>query len=157
MSDQEIQIGQSTQFSVNELVIVTKAGKIDITSIFEEINIFDSIFLPVMNGSVLIKDAIGLSGKLFFDGSESLLIDISKDSNSDIASFKNNNEWLVNHPVDSLMFKDVEAIWKELATVYSSNFKSLVYKNFPNESEILATLTQIQERLKAIEWTIVIK
>ena len=88
MSDQEIQIGQSTQFSVNELVVVTKAGKIDITSIFEEISIFDSIFLPVMNGSVLIKDAIGLSGKLFFDGSESLLIDISKDSNSDIASFK---------------------------------------------------------------------
>ena len=88
MSDQEIQIGHSTQFSVNELVVVTKAGKIDITSIFEEINIFDSIFLPVMNGSVLIKDAIGLSGKLFFDGSESLLVDISKDSNSDIASFK---------------------------------------------------------------------
>ena len=80
-----------------------------------------------------------------------------KVANDDIASFKNNNEWLVNHPVDSLMFKDVEAIWKELATVYSSNFKSLVYKNFPNESEILATLTQIQERLKAIEWTIVIK
>ena len=68
MSDQEIQIGQSTQFSVNELVVVTKAGKIDITSIFEEISIFDSIFLPVMNGCVLIKDAIGLSGKLFFDG-----------------------------------------------------------------------------------------
>jgi len=80
-----------------------------------------------------------------------------KVANDDIASFKNNNEWLVNHPVDSLMFKDVKAIWKVLATVYGSDFKPLVYKNFPDETEILATLTLIQERLKAIEWTIVIK
>ena len=82
------EVKKSTQFSVNELVIVTKNGNIDITNIFEELNIFDSLFLPVMNGKILIKDAQGLSGKLFFDGSESLLIDISKDSNSDIASFK---------------------------------------------------------------------
>ena len=80
-----------------------------------------------------------------------------KVANDDIASFKNNNEWLVNHPVDSLMFKDVEEIWKELATVYSSDFKPLVYKDFPNESDVLASLLVIQKRLKAIEWTIVIK
>lgn len=80
-----------------------------------------------------------------------------KVANDDIASFKNNNEWLVNHPADSLMFKDVEEIWKELTTVYSSDFKPLVYKDFPNESVVLASLLVIQKRLKAIEWTIVIK
>lgn len=80
-----------------------------------------------------------------------------KVANDDIASFKNNNEWLVNHPVDSLMFKDVEAIWKVLATVYGSDFKPLVYKDFPNESDVLDSLLVIQKRLKAIEWTIVIK
>ena len=85
---------------------------------------------------------------------DEMLLKVAKD---DIASFKNNNEWLSNHPGDSLMFKDVEAIWKELAAVYISDFKPLVYKNFPTESEILATLTLIQKRLKAIEWTIVIK
>ncbi len=59
------EVKKSTQFSVNELVIVTKNGNIDITNIFEELNIFDSLFLPVMNGKILIKDAQGLSGKLF--------------------------------------------------------------------------------------------
>ena len=82
------EVKKSTQFSINELVIVTKNGNIDISNIFEELNIFDSLFLPVMNGKILIKDAQGLSGKLFFDGSESILIDISKDPNSDIANFK---------------------------------------------------------------------
>lgn len=84
---------------------------------------------------------------------DEMLLKVAKD---DIASFKNNNEWLGNHPGDSLMFKDVEAIWKELAIVYSSDFKPLVYKNFPNETEILASLLIIQERLKTIDWSIVI-
>jgi hypothetical protein len=80
-----------------------------------------------------------------------------KVANDDIASFKNNNKWLRNHPVESLMFKDVESIWMELAAVYASDFKSLVYKDFPNETDVLASLLMIQERLKTINWTIVIK
>ena len=81
-------IKKSTQFHINELVLVTKGGNIDISAIYEELNIFDSLLSPVMTGNILIKDANGLSTKLIFDGSESLLIDISKDKNSDIAKFK---------------------------------------------------------------------
>jgi len=81
-------IKKSTQFHINELVLVTKGGNIDISSIYEELNIFDSLLSPVMTGNILIKDANGLSTKLIFDGSESLLIDIAKDKNSDIARFK---------------------------------------------------------------------
>ena len=84
----EIKAQKSTQFKINELVIVTKAGKIDISSLYEEINIFDSMLVSVMSGNILIRDSVGLSGKLLFDGSESILIDISKFSGSDIASFK---------------------------------------------------------------------
>jgi len=51
------EVKKSTQFSINELVIVTKNGNIDISNIFEELNIFDSMFLPVMNGKILIIDA----------------------------------------------------------------------------------------------------
>lgn len=80
-------INKSTQFKINELTIVTKAGNIDITSIFEELNIFDSLLMPVMSGTIMVKDSIGLSGRLLFDGSESILIDISKDPNSQIANF----------------------------------------------------------------------
>ena len=82
-----LEVKKSTQFKINELVIVTKAGNIDIASIYEELNIFDSLMMPVMSGTILIKDSIGLSGKLLFDGSETILIDIAKDKNSDVASF----------------------------------------------------------------------
>lgn len=82
-----LEVKKSTQFKINELVIVTKAGNIDIASIYEELNIFDSLMMPVMSGTILIKDSIGLSGKLLFDGSETILIDIAKDKNSDIANF----------------------------------------------------------------------
>lgn len=81
-------IKNSTQFHINELVLVTKGGNIDISAIYEELNIFDSLLSPVMTGNILVKDANGLSTKLIFDGSESLLVDISKDKNSDIAKFK---------------------------------------------------------------------
>jgi len=37
-----LSMGKSTQFKINELTIVTKGGPIDISVIYEEINIFDS-------------------------------------------------------------------------------------------------------------------
>jgi hypothetical protein len=46
------------------------------------------MLVPVMSGNIIIRDSVGLSGRLLFDGSESLLVDISKDPNSDIANFK---------------------------------------------------------------------
>ena len=36
---------KSTEFLVKELSIITKDGLIDITSIYQEINIFDSLLL----------------------------------------------------------------------------------------------------------------
>lgn len=82
------EIKKSTQFKINELVIVTKADKIDISGIYEEINIFDSLFMSVISGNILISDSLGLSGKFLFDGSESLLIDITKSEGSEFANFK---------------------------------------------------------------------
>jgi hypothetical protein len=71
-----------SKFSINELAIVTKAGKLDISKLFQEINIFDSLLSPVMSGAVVIIDSIGLSSKLLFDGSEVLLVNIGKDTDS---------------------------------------------------------------------------
>ena len=79
----------STQFTIKELSIVTKSNEeVDIRGIFDEINIFDSLFLPVMSGNILITDSTGLSGKIIFDGSESLKVNIVKDDDSDIAIIK---------------------------------------------------------------------
>ncbi len=45
----------------------------------------------------------------------------------------------------------------ELKAIYSGDFKDLVYGDLPQETEVLGTLKMIQERLKAISWTIKIE
>ena len=130
-----LEVKKSTQFKVNELTLVTKAGSIDITSLYDEINIYDSMFLPVMSGTILIRDSVGLSGKLLFDGSESILMDISKDGDSDIARFKkafriykqsnrkNDNQTsessLLHFVSDELMFSDQQRVNQSFQETYS--------------------------------------
>lgn len=82
---------------------------------------------------------------------EELLLRVAND---DVASFKNNNKWLVYHPNEALVFRDLEKVWNELQATYSSSFSDLVYGEFPKEKDILDTLKVIRERLKSISWTI---
>lgn len=107
-----LQIKESVQFRVEELIIVTKSGKIDISNIYEEIDIFDSLFVSVMSGRVIIRDSIGLSDKLIFDGSESLLIHIKKDDSGSL------------NP--NLNFKKAFRIYKQ-ANRSNENFNSELY------------------------------
>lgn len=77
-----------------------------------------------------------------------------KVANDDVASFRNNNKWLNYHPSEALIFKNLENVWNELKTIYNGDFKNLVYGELPKEEAVLETLKMIQERLKAISWTI---
>lgn len=80
-----------------------------------------------------------------------------KVANDDVASFRNNNKWLNHHPREAIIFKDLENSWNELKTIYSGDFKNLVYGDLPEETAVLETLKKIHERLKAIFWTIKIE
>jgi len=80
-----------------------------------------------------------------------------KVANDDVASFKNNNQWLAYHPNEALIFKDLKNVWSELKVIYNGDFKNLVYGELPKEGAILETLKMIQERLKSISWTIKIE
>ena len=80
-----------------------------------------------------------------------------KVANDDVASFKNNNQWLAYHPNEALIFKDLKNVWSELKVIYNGDFKNLVYGELPKEEAILETLKMIQERLKIISWTIKIE
>jgi hypothetical protein len=80
-----------------------------------------------------------------------------KVANDDVASFRNNNNWLNYHPKEALIFKDLENVWSELKTIYNGDFKNLVYGELPKEEAVLETLKMIQERLKTISWTIKIE
>ena len=77
-------------------------------------------------------------------------------ANDDVVSFKNNNRWLVNHPVDALVFKELDTVWDELKVTYTTDFKNLVYGDLPKEEAVLATLKIIKERLIIITWNITV-
>ena len=83
-----IEISQSTQFKIRQLEIVSKVGTIDVSGIFDELNIYDSIMMPCMSGNIVIRDALGLSSQLYFDGSEYININIGKEDEEDVTSFK---------------------------------------------------------------------
>ncbi|MCK9369124.1 hypothetical protein M0R04_04150 [Candidatus Dojkabacteria bacterium] len=133
-----LDINKSLQFKINELVIVTKFGEVDITDVYTELNLYDSIFLPVISGKVLITDAKGLSNKLMFDGSEAIRIDISKSENSDIAGFRNvyriykqtdrvnvgmnSVKYILHFVADELIFSDQ----KRITQVYEMTYKQTV-------------------------------
>ncbi len=82
-----IDIKQSTQFKIQELSLITKVGKFDIASIFDELNIFDTMLMPCISGNIVIRDAVGLSEKLYFDGSDYISINISKGGEGSITNF----------------------------------------------------------------------
>ena len=80
-----------------------------------------------------------------------------KVANDDVASYKHSNEWLLHHPGEALLFKDLENVWAALKVVYTGEFKNLLYGALPDEAAILATLKRIKERLATIKWTIEIE
>jgi len=75
-------------------------------------------------------------------------------ANDDMLSFKSGNEWLQNHPIQAIIFKESEDVWGKLKTTYFSTFNKLVYGELPTEIEILETLEIISERMKNIKWKI---
>ncbi|NLO70909.1 MAG: nucleotidyl transferase AbiEii/AbiGii toxin family protein [Porphyromonadaceae bacterium] len=91
--------------------------------------------------------------KSFFqsDEFETMLLRVAND---DIASFKNNNEWLANHPTTALIFSDTADTWNKIKTVYTDSFSELVFGKLPNEMDILKSLTVVADRLKPIKWDI---
>ena len=75
-------------------------------------------------------------------------------ANDDVESFKNNNNWLAHHPNEAILFRELESVWIELLSTYTGEFRNLVFGEFPDGLDVMATLKQIKERLSAIRWTI---
>jgi hypothetical protein len=82
---------------------------------------------------------------------EAMLLKVAQD---DVASYINNNQWLVHHPNESIVFADLENTWSQMKDSYTNNFKHLVYGTLPDENLILETLKIIRERLAPITWNV---
>jgi len=89
----------------------------------------------------------------FFKSSEfeEMMLRVARD---DIDSFSD-NAWLQNHPVQSLIFAELEPVWDSLKDTYNGDFRNLVYGEFPTDSMVLATLISIRDRLNNISWEVV--
>lgn len=138
-----LEVSKSTDFKIREIVLATKAGNIDITPIFEELNIFDSIFSPVMTGSIMIRDTLGLSGRLLFDGSESIMLDILKDEKTEVLNFKKafriykqskrisestmNELYILNFCSDELLYSDQQRINQSYEMTYSEIVEKIAF------------------------------
>ncbi len=85
------------------------------------------------------------------DAFETMLLKVAND---DVASYKNNNEWLAFHPNQSMLFKDLDSSWKQLESAYTITFKAMVYGALPLSTEILSTLQMIKDRMETIKWDI---
>jgi len=91
--------------------------------------------------------------KTFFDSHEfdKMLIKVGKD---DLVSYKNNNDWLAEHPSKALVYAKPYETWDKIKTTYHSAFKDLVTGELPEEDDIVTTLKKVSNRLKLIEWEI---
>ena len=168
-----------SKFSLNELAIVTKTGKLDISKLFQELNIFDSILSPVMTGAVVIIDSIGLSAKLLFDGSEVLLVNIGKDTDSESFRLKkafriyrqtnratieqNSETYTLEFVSDEFIFSEQQKINQSYKTTYSETAKKILvnYLKTPEQKlrGVFQATTGIRDivipnlrPLEAIEW-----
>ncbi|MBJ7882959.1 nucleotidyl transferase AbiEii/AbiGii toxin family protein [Gelidibacter salicanalis] len=101
-----------------------------------------------LNQLLLEKELLNFFNTKEFDD---MLLKVAQD---DVLSFKNNNKWLKNHPSSSLIFDEPKKVWSDLKPTYETDFKNLVYGNFPEEKELLKTLEMIKKRLLSIDWKI---
>jgi hypothetical protein len=89
----------------------------------------------------------------FFNSLEfdNLLINVAND---DLISFKNNKDWLLNHPSTALIYADSENTWSQLRNTYNTSFKDLVYGELPAEEKMTDTLKTVYNRIVSVNWII---
>lgn len=144
-----LNLTQATQFKIKELTLITKLGSVNITGIYQEINIYDSMFMPCVRGDILIQDAIGLSNKLLLDGSEYISMEITKGEesglNSSATTFKktfriykqsgrenvnqNSELYILYFASDELVYSEQQKINQSFTGAYS-DIVNVVLKNY---------------------------
>lgn len=89
----------------------------------------------------------------FFESSriDNMLIKVGND---DMIGYKNNNDWIPEHPSTAIIFDKPQETWEHLSSTYTGDFKDLVTGELPPEGELIESLNQIAVRLRKIEWNI---
>ena len=89
--------------------------------------------------------------KNFFNSDEfdAMLQKVGED---DLISYKNDYEWLFEHPARAIIFDQPTETWEKIKPTYRTTFKDLVIGELPAEELIVTTLKKVANRLKQVEW-----
>lgn len=79
---------------------------------------------------------------------------LNKVGQDDVASYKNDNEWLKFHPKDSRFFARLDEIWAQLEPTYKTDFRNLVYGDLPEPEKVKMSLEQLKHRIEQIVWSV---
>ena len=89
-----------------------------------------------------------------FFHSKEFAIMLLKVGRDDVESYRNNNEWLVIHPKEALIFAEPDSTWETMSSTYNGVFKDLVFGEFPTQEQILKTIKEIAQRLDSVDWDV---
>jgi len=93
-------------------------------------------------------------GILSFFNEDDFIEMLLKVGQDDFIGYRNNNEWLKNHPCSAIIFDAPEEIWPSIKSAYQTSFKHMVFGQLPDEADLLATLDKIKSRIQPIAWEI---
>ncbi|AZB21779.1 nucleotidyl transferase AbiEii/AbiGii toxin family protein [Kaistella haifensis] len=79
---------------------------------------------------------------------------LNKVGQDDVASYKNDNEWLKFHPKDSRFFAKLDEIWEQLEQTYKTDFRNLVYGELPDSGKVKLSLERLKYRIEQIVWSV---
>ena len=79
---------------------------------------------------------------------------LNKVGQDDVASYKNDNEWLKFHPKDSRFFAKLDEIWTQLEPTYKTDFRNLVYGELPDTEKVKLSLERLKYRIEKIKWRV---
>lgn len=80
----DVTVTQTSQFSIKQLHLILPGvdTRFDLSAVFQELNLFDNIFVPCVSGNIQISDAVDLLEKFKFDGNEKIKVQIDKGAES---------------------------------------------------------------------------
>lgn len=129
---------EATKFRVKKLFITTELGNVDVSSIFEELNIFDNLFIPCMTGNILLRDTLNLIESLKIDGNEEIVIELDKGDNQP----------------DEFKFKKKFKLQKIRDKVNTSHTSALYVLHFVSEEFLISQKSKVRKYFKETYSTI---
>jgi hypothetical protein len=147
--------------------LISKFGDFDLTGVMVELNIFDSILMPTMSGTILINDSVGLTKRLVFDGSEYLEVDISKGGEGGGTQFsktfriykqsartnlnQNTEAYILHFASEELVYSMQKKVQQSYTGTYGEIAKSVLYDHLKISSGRIGIL----EDTKGIHKTVI--